>query len=77
LGKIEIQNLKNSEVPTDAWNECSYDFIINNMRSMQRAPSCREHIAVPAFKRHCLRTANKKYHQKNVYFAFLEGANCF
>ena len=77
MGKIEIQNLKNSEVPTDARNACSYDFIINNMRSMHRAPSCREHIAVPAFKRHCLRTANKKHRQKSIYFPFLEGGDYF
>ena len=57
--------------PTDAWNACSYNSIINNMRSMQRAPSCREHIAVPAFKRYCLRTANGIKHSKGMHNEFL------
>ena len=73
LAKIEIQNLKNSEVPTDAWNECSYDFIIINIRSPLRAPSCREHIAVPAPKTSFAYRKQKISSKKCLFCVFRRG----
>ena len=54
-----------------------YDEIIGTCVPCISGPPLAESISPYRLQKHRLRTANKKYHQKNVYFAFLEGANCF